>query len=150
MPSLTVPVAPQGPLIQVLLGVSAPKRKALTDAGSPVPAIIPATALVDTGASHTVIDPGLATQLGLTPTGSAPMITPSTGNTPVSCSIFDVSLAIVAGPPSNIKLLFHNACMPVSESALAHQGFEVLLGRDVLASAMLVYNGSSNTLMLGF
>ena len=46
---------------------------------------------------------------------------------------------------------FHSKNPPtVTSSVLAHQGFVVLLGRDLLADGMLVYDGKHNVFTLGF
>jgi hypothetical protein len=39
---------------------------------------------------------------------------------------------------------------PVVEANLAHQGFEALIGRDVLAQGLLVYDGKAGNLSLAF
>ncbi len=47
---------------------------------------------------------------------------------------------------------FHVASfvLPVIESRLLNQGFHVLIGRDVLAGGMLIYNGRAGTFSLAF
>ncbi len=47
-----------------------------------IPNPVAVKGLVDTGASCTVIDPTVVQRLGLTPTGSTMILTPSTGSTP--------------------------------------------------------------------
>jgi hypothetical protein len=115
-------------------------------AKQPIPQMQVCKALVDTGASHTNIDPTITAALGLTPTGSAPCITPSTGPVPVNCPTYDVGLHVQF--PGK-QWHSHNPLTVIS-SALAHQGFTVLLGRDVLARGILIYDGVNKIFTLNF
>jgi hypothetical protein len=82
----------------------------------------------------------------LTPTGSVPIITPSTGATPHYCDQYDVSLAVLLADQG-----FHIIdTLPVIASGLAHQGHKALIGRDVLSRAILIYNGQSGNMTLCF
>jgi hypothetical protein len=56
MPQITIPTSPNGLVISVVVGVSVPRQAALTQAGQRVPDAVPVRALVDTGASCTLID----------------------------------------------------------------------------------------------
>lgn len=132
------------PLIAAFVGASAARREALTKAGMPIPAPQNVQALVDTGASGTCIDPMIFEALQLQPTGIVPMLTPSTGTTPVETETYDVSIVIpgtvTAGVPDTPFVLSN---VPVSASYLfAAQGFHVLLGRDILQRCFLTYNGA--------
>jgi hypothetical protein len=84
--------------------------------------------------------------LGLTATGQAGIVTPSTGVTPVIVPTFDVGLHIPFGNQH-----FHSVNpLTASSSAFLHQGFAVLLGRDVLSLGQLVYDGKHNFFTLSF
>ncbi len=96
-------------------------------------------ALVDSGASCTCIDPQVLMALGLQATGKTTMTTPSTGTTPVEADTYDVSIIIPAGTQQPLM----RPVMSVVSSALIHQGFHALLGRDVLAECIFTYNGSA-------
>ena len=146
MPSVNLQITPiGGPLIDLLVGISAPRTKALTDAGLPVPAPVSTRFLVDTGASNTRVDPAILSQLSLTPTGSIPIHTPSTGGTPAMCNQFDISLSI---PHPCLNRRF--PAIAVTEANLSAQGIQGLLGRDILANCLLIYNGEANTFTLSF
>ena len=98
MPYFTRQVAPDGGLIlTALIGVSAARRQALLTANQPVPNAVNVSALVDTGASCTCIDPSVLNQLGLTPTGSIQVNAPSTGAQLASANQYDVSLVRQVG-----------------------------------------------------
>ena len=139
MPQLALNISPNGPVINVLIGVSEARASALAAAGQPVPGLVGASALVDTGASHTCIDPRIMAELRLTPTGLVEVTAPAATVPSQTAEQFDVSLTIPAGI-GDAPLIF--PALPVFVSNL-HDGaaFDVLLGRDVLAACRLTYNG---------
>lgn len=85
--------------------------------------------------------------LGLQPTGSTPMLTPSTGQTPVDADTYDVGILIPNAPHQG--LIIHN--MPVAASELFQaQGFHALIGRDVLQRCVLIYNGAAGIFTIAY
>jgi hypothetical protein len=145
MPHLTLPIGVGGPIIDLLIGVSAPRADALKAAGQPIPVNVNARLLVDTGASCTCIDPGILSSLGLTPTGTTTIHTPSTQGTGATVNQFDVSIVLVH---TLVRRTWR--AWPVIESQLIGQGIQGLLGRDILASCLLTYDGTGQTFCLGF
>lgn len=141
MPHFTQTFTKQAPLVDVVIGVSHARMMALQQAGKPIPAVQRVRGLVDTGASHTCIDSKVFVALGLLPTGTVHMHTPSTGAGTTVADAFDVSL-ILTGPQSVQEgLTLPNLRVSASELSIA-QGFHVLLGRDVLAHCVFTYNGT--------
>lgn len=135
-------------MIGMVIMVSAAKQAALQAAGQPIPTGQPVQALIDTGASHTCIDPMVFTALGLQPTGSVPMHTPSTGTTPMAADTYDITL-VIPGPQGAIPFVRQN--IQVSAADLFHaQGFHVLLGRDILSQLLMTYNGSAGFFVLAY
>lgn len=131
-----------------MVGVSEARAKALTVAGKPIPQPQAIRALVDTGASVTCVDPLVFAALGLTPTGNASMNTPSTGSTPHSTPTYDVSI-LIGGPPNTVPIQW--GTVQVAATALyANQGFHALIGRNLLQSCILVYNGTMGFYTLAF
>jgi predicted aspartyl protease len=131
----------------MLVGASAARTQALTAANQPIPTPQNIRALIDTGASHTCVDPMVFTALGLQPTGSTPVLTPSTGATPINADTYDVGIVIPNGTQQG--LIIPN--MPVSASELFQaQGFHALLGRDILERCVLTYNGSMAIFTLAY
>lgn len=119
----------------------------MTQAGRPIPGPVVTKGLVDTGASCTNIDPNIVAALALEPVGEVSMITPSTGATPITVNQYDIGVTIYASleqVPMRIPVL------PVAQAPLQNQGFEVLIGRDILAQCVLVYNGAMSQYTLSF
>lgn len=149
MPHFTQQIDENGPLLNVVIAVSAARLNALIQAKQTPPEPIPVRGLVDTGASCTCVDPSVIQRLQLSPTGQAAMVTPSTGNQPpVIKHQYDVGLGIFATQQETPFLL---PSMPVVETDLFdQQGFHVLIGRDVLARCLLIYNGATRSYTLSF
>lgn len=147
MPNLTIQLSPSGPLVEVSVGVSVPRRDALTKAGQAVPANVPARLLIDTGAGSTCLDPSVISALGLSPTGTIPIHTPSTCGVPHVCNQYDVLLIII-----HPRLHKTWGAIPIIESQnlLATQGIHGLLGRDILAECHFIYNGEARFYTLCF
>lgn len=148
MPSINLVIQqPAGPLIQVVLGASLPRQHALQAAGSPVPPVVTGNFLIDTGASGTCVDPSLIAKLGIPASGSVAIQTPSTQGAPHQCDTYDVMLFIPAGESQAGHFI---EVMPVFETHLSGQGIDGLLGRDVLQSCVLIYNGVTNLFTLSY
>jgi predicted aspartyl protease len=139
LPHFTLQIFPSGPLLDAFISVSDARRTALIAANQAIPSSVQIRALVDTGASSTCLDPSVVTSLGLTATGTVPMVTPSTGTTPHIAETFDIGLVIPH--PTDAPLVIPT--MEVScVQLLASQGFHALIGRDILERCVLNYNGT--------
>jgi len=149
MPHFTLPITPAGPVMALYIGVSQAKRGVLTAAGLSIPPPILIKGLVDTGASGTCVDPAHIQQLGLTPTGTVPVLTPSTGATPHSANQYDVSIFIPGATQNHPVFSLQNVA--VLESHLtAGQGIDALIGRDILAHCLLNYDGASGLFTIAY
>jgi hypothetical protein len=131
------------------IGVSQARRAALTSAGLPIPSLVQIQALIDTGASCSCIDPSVLNALGLTPTGAVTVNTPSTGTQPHPALQYDVSIVIPGSLPGHVPLVVENIPV-VAAQLLAAQGFQALIGRDILAQCLLTYNGELDQFTLAF
>lgn len=144
MPSFTNQIAnltQVGPIAEVLVGPSQALAKALQVKGSAVPQPIRVTAMVDTGASSTVITPSVVQALGVQPVGVQQMSTPSTQQ-PVVVHQYDVSLHF----PNGVTV--HGA--RALEAPLGGQHIQCLIGRDVLQHGVLIYIGYARQFTLSF
>lgn len=146
MPSVNLQILPLGPVIDVHVGISEPRRLALQRAKIDPPKSANCRLLIDTGASCTCVDSWIIQHLSLTPSGVANIHTPSTsaGNTH-TCNQYDASL-IIQHPA--ISRIFNP--VPIIESQFSHQGIDGLLGRDILKSCLFIYNGELGLYTLSF
>jgi hypothetical protein len=140
MPHFTVKISPQGPLVDAAVMVGDARQQALQAAAQNVPAPQMIRALIDTGASISGVDPAALKALGLSQTGEAEIHTPSTKGVAVTTPTYDVKIAILAGRPGDLH--FISDTIQVTATELTPQGFQVLIGRDILKSCILHYNGA--------
>lgn len=114
---------------------------ALTRKGIKVPTPVRAAAMIDTGASGTVINPEIVKNLGIHPVGRVGINTPSTTE-PVE--VFQY----------NVDLVFPNHTVIPDILAIAAplggQAIQCLVGRDVLKHGVLTYIGYINQFTLSF
>jgi predicted aspartyl protease len=88
--------------------------------------------LIDTGASVTAVDMDVLRRLGLPPVGTGTVVTPSGTETQ---GVYVVRLTFPQTPIPPLDPI------PVMGSQLAGFGHIVLLGRDLLYGALLIYDG---------
>lgn len=142
MPSFAVQLANLeqiGPVIEVKLAISSELNKVLSDRGENPQEPVEVTALVDTGATGTVIRKDIPEKLGIQPVGVAYISTPSDTNVP--CSQYLVRVVF----PNNV---IANTIAIAAD--LEDQIIQCLIGRDVLAHSVMVYTGFTNTFTLSF
>jgi hypothetical protein len=98
------------------------------------------SAMIDTGASVTVIRKGLSEVLGINPIGTIAINTPSSTN--VICNQFDMQLLF----PNKLSI----PSIIITEAPMQDQPVQCLIGRDVLQFGILIYNGYDNSFTLSF
>ena len=145
MPFLNASIQEDGLIVTVGIALSTARAEALKRAGLAPVAPIWVTALLDTGASCSVIDTSVVRSLKLIQAGTVEGHTPSTSANLQTYNLYDVCLAF-AKP--QVKIMSLN--LPVAEASLVSQGFLALIGRDVLQHCLLVYNGPSKAFSLSF
>jgi hypothetical protein len=148
MPHFTISLTQGVPMIDLFVMASAARRVALQAANAPLPPPQKVRGLVDTGASHTCIDPSVFQALQLQPTGSVPMHTPSTAGVPMSADTYDVGI-LIPGPTTSAPLLIPNMQVSATDLFLA-QGFHALIGRDILGQCILTHNGSAKIMTFAY
>ena len=87
-------------------------------------------------------------KLGLAPTGTVTVVDPYGKDGPHEAPTFDVCVGIQAAPDQEMAL-FPNLRVVATE-LLRPQGFEALLGRDVLSRCLLIYDGPGKTFTLSY
>ena len=145
MRRLSVPIGPQGTIVSVEIGVSAPLHKALLRARQSPPAVVLVPMLVDTGASHTFIDAALlAGSLNLSPRNRYRFHSATTStHSPQECAAYDVSLALGSAAAQNLWRIDAIEVMG-SEEPRSHG----LLGRDVLERLQFEWHGPRREMVL--
>ena len=138
MPHFSIPISPGGALLDAFIGVSQARRAALTTASQPIPPLQPARALLDTGASCTCVDPSVLIALGIPSTGTTLVNSPTSGTNPQTVNVYDVCIWIPGATPPPF---FLNTVAVAESQLLQAQGFHALIGRDILASCVINYNG---------
>ena len=145
MPRASGRIEPIGALVTI--GVSATPRRVveLRKIGRKPASTTEFLGLIDTGASHTAIDPHVARQLALESTGFVSIHTPSTDSSQVERDSYDAMISLGVGKRGMVSV----AC-EVVECQLAHHGFLVLVGRDVLSRCILTFDGPADRFLLDF
>lgn len=151
--SILGPITPEGAFINILIGVSAPRAKLLREKKLIVPGRVKARALVDTGASGTMIDEEIVKAPGIPPSGAARAHTPSTRDKPIEILTYDVELTLDMwefGDGKSVQR--HFSAIPVVTTDFSKQkgNVEALLGRDILSEAILIFNGYEQRFSLSF
>lgn len=131
MPHFTLNIDPAGPVVTAGVSVSEGRRAALESQNLAVPPMRVVRALVDTGASFTSIEPQVLQALGLTPTGTIEIVTPSTGEGTHTIDTYDIDFVIGAAGQGELPLSMPNLRVGASE-LFSRQGIHALIGRDIL------------------
>lgn len=153
MTSVVVPVGPDGPLLDIEIGLPASLSQAVLAAGRPVPPPAVVTALIDTGADVTTVEPAVLTPFaaaGLVPTRYLFVNAPAVGGVaPVPEYEVGLSIGRLPGQPRSGWTVRK---LPVVERAFGPGlAFRALVGRDVLDRLAFLYDGPGRrlTLLLG-
>jgi len=140
-------LATTGPVIQIRVEVASALAASLIAAKQIVPNPIDGIALIDTGATITSIDASILTRLGINPVGVANV---GTAAGPQQQSTYAARLSFPGTPLPGFELPQVIGCDLSGQTVLNQQPLIGLIGRDVLASAVLVYNGSAGMFSLSF
>jgi predicted aspartyl protease len=132
-------LALKGPTIQVTVSVHRSIAQQLLQQGAPLPQPIAGRALIDTGASATCIDEGIAKQLGLPVVDTVQVATPSHAS--VQQNVYPAFIEVVGSS------LVIDAPRAIG-AALAAQDLLLLIGRDLLQFCVLHYNGTTGQITL--
>lgn len=142
MPHNTIIIDHRGPILPVVIGISAQRKEALIAEKQILPPTLTANMLVDTGASVTCLSPKLINKLGLEPKGSILGQTPSTDGKPHTFLTYDVEIVF---PGDHSKII---PAHPIVCANFSSQGHDGLIGRDILQMARFIYSGPDNMAML--
>jgi hypothetical protein len=133
MPILSLPFDHAGrPTLELYVGVAA----AEAELRPPSPPVL-VRALVDIGASKTNIVRWVLDLLGLSPVGLVQIHTASSGPIPLQAELYVVNISLGGTIPGLLAIDLD----VVAAEELSGSGVEALLGRDILGSGLLVYDG---------
>lgn len=129
-----------GPILQVQLTVLDEQAELLRQEGKPVPSF-EGHVMIDTGAKRTAVDIAVAEEVGLPVKGRATLYSVSEQN--VIVPVFAGKLTI----PSFSDIDVSHGLVGVNLSDHDHNTI-ALIGRDLLQTAVLVYNGADGAVSL--
>jgi predicted aspartyl protease len=129
-----------GPMVNVQIEVPQALSGQLASASQPVPSPVTGLALIDTGATMTAVDSSVVTSLGINPVGVVPV---GTAGGPTKQPVYPIRLQI-----QGVGLVMNFS--RVTGAPLQGMGLVALLGRDVLARMILIYDGPSSEYTIGF
>lgn len=148
MPRLSGILEPEGALVAVEVRLTRSEVRRLRHAGRPIPGPVSSRALLDTGAECSCVDPQAVVTLALPLKSIGLANVPALGGlTPISQ--VDASLTVVH-PSGDPWLNLVIGDLPLAEVPLAALGYEVLIGRDVLARCRLLYDGPGDRFKLAY
>ena len=128
-----------GPRVQVALSPLASQTKFFSQNGKKLPSPVVGLGLIDTGASSTCFDRNAATKAKLAVVDSGPM---------TSATHINEIVPIFAGRMTINGLPVHIDATKAYGANLAPQGLVALIGRDILARCVLIYNGIDGSFSL--
>lgn len=133
-------LATKGPALAIEISVTDSHAAILNQTSVPIPQPKTGSALIDTGARFTAVDIDTLNELGIPPVSTIQVTTPSGQATQ------GVFMCRIVFPGTNIPQIDH----PVTGSQIKTFGHIALIGRDILNSALLVYDGKHGMWTIAF
>ena len=124
------------------IGTGAKQTRRLLEAGDIVPEPVEVQAMVDTGTRRSVIDPELASVLGLERMGTSRLSNSSSEGHEVPA--YDLAAAIL----HRGKRHWLNQDLRAIGAPIRHGGFHILLGMDLLSGRLLTVDGKAGVFTL--
>jgi hypothetical protein len=140
-------LAVRGALLRVQVGLHEALKKHLHAEGYDVPEPIEGWALIDTGARSTCVDIDAVRALGIAPVGVVSTTTPGGES---KMPLFPTCFRF---PGLHMEISFHLAVGAGIRGVLVKSSSDhvlMLVGRDILAHSVLVYNGLSSSYTLAY
>ncbi len=126
-----------GPVIDVEIAIATFDVATLQASGIPLPPPVHVRALIDTGASVSVMRQGIGVRLGLSPDAVRSVDTATSSH--VFCEAYAVSFRFSPEFAVDVTAV---------EMPLHGQHIDCLIGRDILARGVFIYLGSGNAFAL--
>jgi|SRR5205814_2217064 len=150
MPNLTFQGSPDGPLVDVRISPSSQYQRLAQFHNRALPPSIQATFLLDTGASHCMVDADVIAPLGLQPRATSAIRTATGGR---SAAQYDLSLLIHDAAVHNRGQAWQIDAVPVTgvgQKPFGGAPYVGVIGRDVLDRGLLIYNGLAQQIILSW
>lgn len=133
----------QGPFLEVFVSIPQALAEFYTKENIPTPSPISGIALIDTGASKSCVHGPIMRELKVSPINTA------TTYTAAGSVIHSLYPAHFTFPAPKIEIDFASVVgVDLSGQTIGGKQLIALIGRDVLAMGMLVYNGSTGSYSL--
>ena len=145
MARFSFPLTSNGPLVEVLVSVTASRHYVLSRFQLPIPEPVRVRALIETGAAYSCCDLAVFSLLNLVSTYEVSILTPGTGAVPQQMKQYEVDVTIVASQ-GQITSPFKRVADV--EASLAAQGVHALIGRGILDRCLFLYDGPNATFSL--
>lgn len=125
-----------GPVINVAITLPKALETVYTQQGKQLPQPITGIGLIDTGAKKTCVHAALMEKLGVSPIGQ---VTSHTANGSRQCNVYPAHFRF---PGTTIEVDFTSVIeVDLMGQLINGQQLLALIGRDVLANTLFVYNG---------
>jgi len=130
----------EGPVLSAVISIANQLEKKYAEQKLRVPEAIELKALIDTGASHSVVQEDIPKKLGLEPIGETRVNTPTCSDH--ICYKYFLRMII---PVQNNSIYYEGVFTALP---LKGQNIDCLMGRDMLKDGVLVYSGCTNQFTL--
>lgn len=137
-----------GAVVPVRIGIAAADVQALRAAGRPIPQPVETTALIDTGAEITCLDPSVLARLALPFIGITPVNMPAGGG--LTGGARHAGSLVVPHPSGRPRDDFRVPTVTFTEIDLGALGYEMLIGRDLLVLCVFRLDGPNRTFTLDY
>ncbi len=131
------------PIVDLYVSVSSIEREACLEEDRPVPPAIPIRALVDTGAGRSHVDLDVLARLDISRAKVGHVFTASGGESEPR-GVYVVDLALAGDRPGPLAIDLEVFGSPIADGLRV----EALLGRDILARGILIFDGIGRRLTL--
>jgi hypothetical protein len=148
MPTTTYVESPEGPLVTVVATPSALYCKHALPTGT-TPPDVALLLLVDTGASHCLIDEASIQPLRLNPVSASLVSSTTTGAAAIVRPLYDLGLTIQH--PDGSTFREHDGVHVSTVQGFAQgRRYQGLIGRDLLDQAVLTFDGPQQVFTLSY
>jgi hypothetical protein len=138
MPTVTIPIGPEGLVVALLIRPAPSQIAALQAEGLEVPAENEIRGFIDTGASHTFVHPAALEQKGMKVAPGSYNVGLAQGSS-ITAPCFDVEVAIVQSGQQTDWI-----SVRVGSVQISHGQCFAAIGLDILAHLQLGYDGPNS------